>query len=456
MQEFYLTCLGASGDILAAAPLAKHLATKGRVNFVVSKKFAPILDGLSYVRPVIFPGDYSQLPDCIHWLKRHGIAKPIICQSYNHTDCNRTLPYQIDAYRIAGHQNKFGTLPLVIDRRSRDREFALMEKLPVGKPWVAVCAEGISSPIHDLKDLPDILQKEFPEITVVDLSKIKGYRLYDLLGILDHCKLLISVDTSFLHLARTATCPVFAILNDRDTWRASVPPPATIRQFGYKNVTTGLVAQALGEFLSRPTPKVYHCANIFGQEERHLKAYRSWKKLKERGMVGVYRAEYTRDASSLGDKPLPYLKDILQPALDQMEDHDILLWSNDDIQLRPEILDWAIDHVGVYDAASMRRDSDHVGRDLVAGTKSWWTRLPYDPLIGAHQFDLLLAAIIRKERGVTSTIHNMGHDFYPCEYRALIRHESHEESWSPDSPSGRYNASLFSQFLLETGIKFWL
>lgn len=452
---FHLVALGANGDCLNALMLAKHLSTMGEVQFIVSKTYAPILDGFSYVNPIIWPYEYSRLPECLHWLKRHGIHKPIVCQSYTHPDSRKELPYQLDSYRIAGHQNLFGTLPLVIDRRNKDREYSLMEKLPIGKLWVGVCVEGMSSPIPELKDLPQILQDAFPEVTIVDLSKIKAHRVYDLLGILDHCKLLVTIDTVFLHLARAATCPVMAIVNDREPWRASVVPPATICQFGYKNVTTGSVAQAVGEFLSRPTPRVFHAASIFGQEERHLKAYQSWKKLIDRGMVGVYREKYDRDASSLGDRPLPYLKDVIQPALDRMEDHDVLVWTNDDVQLLPETLDWARNHAGTYGATSMRRDKDHIGRDLVAGTKSWWQKLPYDLLIGAHQFDLLLGALIRKQRGVTSTLKNMGTDFFPCEYRTLIRHEPHKESWSPDSPSGKHNAALFTQFLNDNNMKFW-
>lgn len=448
-------CLGRSGDVVTALSIAKHLYTGSPVRFLTCKEYAPILEGCSYVSAVVWKWDYSKLQDALYWLRRHNITKPVVAQSYCHPDCNRSLPYQEDAYRIAGFQNLFGALPLVFDRRNRDREWKLLETLPVGKPWVAVATEGISSPCPSVKDLIPTLVEQYPEYEFLDLSKIKAFRLYDMLAILDFCSLLISVDTVWLHLARAAKCPVFSIVNDLENWRASVPPPATVRRFGYKTVSTASIAQAVGEFVSRPTPKIYHAASIFGQESRHLRAYQSWKKLLERGMVGVYRDKYDRDASNIGDRPLPYLRDVIRPALDRMDDHDVLIWSNSDVELMPETLDWARNHVGTYSAASMRRDADHIGRDLVAGTKAWWQKLPYDPLIGAHQFDLLLAALIRKERGVVSTLKNMETDFFPCEYRTLIRHESHQESWTPDSPSGRYNADLFSQFLKDNNMKFW-
>lgn len=450
---FHLVCLGATGDCIHALMLAKHLSTLGEVRFVIAKKYAPILDGFSCVKPVIWPYEYSRLPECLQWLRRSGIHKPIVCQSYTHPDCNRDYPYQIDAYRIAGHQNKFGTLPLIIDRRNKDREYSLMEKLPIGKPWVAVCTEGMSSPIPELKDLPEVLQREFPEVSVIDLSKIRGHRIHDLLGILDHCKLLVSIDTVFLHLARAAKCPVMAIVNDRDPWRASITPPATIGQFGYKNVTTGILVQAIGEFLNRPKPKLYHAAQLWGKEERNLRAYRSWKKLKERGMVGCYTTEHKRTFEDNGRK-LPYINDLLEPALEKMQDHDVLLFTNDDIELRPEILDWAKSHVGIYGATSVRRDPEHIGRDAVLFTKRWLKDHPLpDLVLGGAKWDILVAAMIRHSRGIKTTLSNLSNDFYPAEDRILIRHEPHQETWTTDSPASRHNDRLFQEFMNSNNMK---
>lgn len=452
-QSQTMVVLGRNGDLISSLPLARFLHNGNPIRIVTSREYIKLLDGVSYATPIPWEFEYTKLSHCLHWLRRHGIHKPYICQSYCHPDCNKGLPYQEDAYRIAGFQNLFGSLPLIFDRRNPDREYKLMETLPIGKPWIAVSTEGISSPCPSLKDLIPTLVEQYPEYEFIDLAKVKAHRLYDIIGILDNCDLLISIDTVWLHLARAAECPVFAVLNDLDPWRASVPPPATIRQFGYKNVTTGLVAQAFGEFASRKEPAVWHCAQIWGQEERNMVAYRSWKKLRDRGMKCSYTVEHKRTFDE-GHRKLPFIPDLLESALEQMDDHDVVLLTNDDIEIRPETIRWAKKHVGLYGAASMRRDPEHVGRDLFAFTKKWLKDNPLpDMILGGAKWDILVAAMIRYHRGVKMTHGNMKDDFYPCEDRILIRHQTHEEGWTTEIPSSLHNQRLFEEFMTTHNMK---
>ncbi len=47
---------GRYGDVMNILPLARHLFDRGeRVDFLVHPKFAGLLDGVSYVRPVLLP-----------------------------------------------------------------------------------------------------------------------------------------------------------------------------------------------------------------------------------------------------------------------------------------------------------------------------------------------------------------------------------------------------------------
>lgn len=450
-----VTCLGRGGDVCISLEIARHLSRNGPVRLLTCKDCAPILDGVSYASPTIWPWDYSKLQDSVQWLKMRGVRNPIVCQSYCHPDANRNISYQEDAYRLAGFQNLFGALPLVFNKRNQDREWKLLESLPVGKPWIAVCTEGISSPCPTLKDLIPTLVQQYPDYEVIDLSKIRAYRLFDMLAILDFCSLLISVDTVFLHLARASKCPVMAVVNDLDPWRASVPPPSTIHTFGYKTVSTPIVAQAVGEFFTKKDRKVFLAANIFGETPRHVKAYRSWKKLLERGILPAFRTEYDRSFEGL-----PYLKDILQVALDQMGDDDVVVWCNSDVELRPEIIDWAKNHVGTYGAATMRRnEGGHVGRELIAlrgdCLRKHWDEIP-DYCIGAPVFDIGMAAFIREKVGVKTTLDNLSWDFFHCDApQRYALHEPHESSWRDDSAPALYNRGLFDKWISEKGWKFW-
>lgn len=448
-----LISLGLNGDLMNTMCLARHLAKTSPVRILTCKEHAPLLEGTSYAVPMIWPWGYSKLMDSVSWLRRHGVQKPVICQSYCHPDRSTDISYQEDAYRLAGFQNLFGTLPLVFDRRNKDREWKLMENIPVGKKWIAVSTQGISSPCPSLKDLIPTLVQQYPEYEIVDLSTLKAHRLFDMIGVLDGCSLLISIDTVWLHLARSSSCPVIAVLNDLESWRSSVPPPATVVKFGYKTVSTDMVVEAVGQHFNKPIPTIYHAAQIFGTEERHLKAYQSWKKLKERGMIGCYTQSFDRTFDDNGRK-LPFLRDILQPALDQMESHDVVLWSNDDCQLRPEILDWCKNHVGTYGAATIQRDADHQGRDGFAATKQWLTDNPLpDVVIGAPKFDLLLTAMVREKRGVKTTLENLAVPFFPCENKIYIRHEPHQENWTDDSPAALHNGRLLEEWLREHGMR---
>lgn len=455
-----ILCLGKNGDIATALPIAKELSKKGAVQFVVSKEFLPILDGCSYLKPILWQGDYSRQRDCLAWLKRHGI-KPVVAQSYNHPDSSHDLPYQKDAYRIAGFLNKWGTLPPpLFDKRDPVRETELIERFPVGKPWIGVHLEGISSPIPHLAGLIDELSRTYPQYHFIDLAKTKAHRVFDMIGLLDVCDLLVSVDSIYLHLSRAAKVPVIAVVNNTDAWRASVPPPATIRSFGYKAVTTADLVQAVGDFVDRKRPKLYHAASIFGQEDRHYTAYLSWKKLRDRGMICCYWGRVGQEMFDDGNgRLLPFLKDVLHPAIQKAKDHDIILWCNSDIELKPEIMDYAIDHCSIYVAASFRRDDAHIGRDGFAFSKKWlndnWDELG-DYVLGAPVFDLAIASLIKYKLGIIPTLSNSTTDFHPADSdRRYLKHQNHTEGWSDGSPAAIHNSAIFNNWLQANNLNFW-
>lgn len=222
-----IVCLGRYGDIVNVLPIAWHLAqTAGVPKFCVSEEFWTILDGVSYVQPVVWPVDYKELPWAI---KRVAGRSPeaIIAQAYMHPDQSRkTESYQMEAWRMAGYLDQFGKFPLVFDKRNPAREKELDLKMAlltnpftVNKATILVASKSVSSPYRD--DLLGRVRKEFPGYNVVDLSALKSPRIYDLIGIIENSACLVTVDSVQLHLARATKTPVIALINEG--WFGSVP-----------------------------------------------------------------------------------------------------------------------------------------------------------------------------------------------------------------------------------------
>lgn len=456
--------LGRHGDVLNGLGIARELfrRTGHAPGFLVGEEFAPTLEGASYVKPILWSGNYADLAPAVARIRAAGWS-PVVAQVYGGPSYSRHTcdSYQREAWKVAGMVEAFGTAPLDLDRRDYEREEELLKKvLPESKPFILVCASGVSSPVPKLTNLPARLREHFPDHAVINLAEVQAYRVFDLLGLMDRAALLVSVDTVHLHLARAARCPVIAVLNDG--WRGSIPPPTTVASFRYASVSTEQVTRAACSILTKEMRRVILAVNLFGKTDRHKRARTSRALIEQSPQVeAFYTSTYSRTARGLGDeKPLPYLADILAPAYTEANDEDVIVWTNDDIRLDPRIIEWASEHVGLYGAATMRRDEPgHCGRELFAFTKAWLRDNPLpDYLIGTHQFDLGIACLIRHRRGISSTLANIAEDFHPCDAaERYALHEPHPNEWPErtETPSGHHNARLFAEWLAHHGMDFW-
>lgn len=220
-------------------------------------------------------------------------------------------------------------------------------------------------------------------------------------------------------------------------------------------------------------------------ERRTLTAFRSWEKLYKQGRLKpahVWEHEYPRDAKSLGDKrALPFLKDVLIPAMTKArDDDDVILWTNDDTILHPKVLEALeeklarVDAVGsfrvnfdkiepgIFETAPntlAQRGKPDLGRDLFAFKKRWlvkrWFELP-DFILGELEFDLVLAALIRRDAGVFTTKLNRDQLVSACEIeRGYVLHENHERAWvsegAKNSAAKMWNRDLAVKFYAERG-----
>jgi hypothetical protein len=212
--------------------------------------------------------------------------------------------------------------------------------------------------------------------------------------------------------------------------------------------------------------------------ERKKTSQVSWDSLYESGALipaHYWDTQYVRNAKDeIGDRRrLPYFKDLLKRAMEQMDDDDILLWSNDDNCIHPRLPEYLKFHLSVYGPCSILRtefmgripslelspeqfdrgSKFHIGRDGFAFTKRWlvdnWGKIP-DFIMGASDWDLVLTCLIRLEYGIKTTGGNMGEQIFPADIpRGYLGHSWHHSTWNTrdvnNEPSNIHNRTLFCE-----------
>lgn len=243
-QKKSKTCvvmLGRYGDIVNVLPVCRHLAeTEGVPGLVVSEQFKDLLDGVSYVDPIIFKGQFTDLKEGIA-LAKSRYDKVLVGQvnSRNvgvNTEC---VSFNQESWRQMGYLPDFGKLPLMFDKRDYDREKALVQRYKLtDKPLLLTCMTGKSSPFEDAQRLTAHLQAKWGErFEIVEIGQIKAERIYDLLGLMDEAACLISIDTAALHLSMASHVPLIALLAEKPTlWHGSTPKPGTLLARRYSEV----------------------------------------------------------------------------------------------------------------------------------------------------------------------------------------------------------------------------
>ena len=209
-------------------------------------------------------------------------------------------------------------------------------------------------------------------------------------------------------------------------------------------------------------------------QKRKQAAWDSWDRLYcEQGVIPSHYWHYERDATQIGDhRKLPYLKDVLKWAMRQSRPADIIFLTNDDVWLHPELPGLVRFHTALHGvccaqrldfpsriastispAAAALAGQRHMGRDLFAFEKQWlddhWDEIP-DAILGASDFDLHLASMIRVAKKLAPTRQNIEQVINPCELPlGYVLHQNHEPAWrNPKnvdaSPSQIHNRALFA------------
>lgn len=164
-----------------------------------------------------------------------------------------------------------------------------------------------------------------------------------------------------------------------------------------------------------------------------------------------------RNASSLGDAPVPFVRDMVVVAANGACPRDVVLLSNADVGFAEGAATRIAVACSIRGAAFCRRcDFDkplaepppsrgsiaakgrrHRGCDVVAFTAAWWqeheAEVP-DLLLGRDGWDRVFKEIIYRARGL--------------ELLFEVFHEEHESAWQtrPESPGNLWNNRLVAQF----------
>jgi hypothetical protein len=208
---------------------------------------------------------------------------------------------------------------------------------------------------------------------------------------------------------------------------------------------------------------------------RKEKAFQSWRVLYQQGVVEACYKDYVRDSKSIGDpRGLPYFKDVIAFGISKCEsEDDVVFFTNDDSILHKQLPGALIMFCAIYEVCSAQRrefrqgypsgehspeqltamSDSHMGRDLIAGTKRWWGKnlchIP-DFLLACSEFDLCLAALIRKQKGHRTTHQNLSERIQCCELNfGLVGHEAHQPQWSilgKDNIGNAHNHALFKRW----------
>lgn len=249
--------LGRYGDIVNILPIAKHISeVYGKPHFMVSREFASILEGVSYVEPYIVDLDNSQLNEAMAiarkefkyviqtqiWGKNYFQEK--LCRSYNE-----------ESWRMGGFWSEFnneGWIP-EFDRRDDTRESALLKKLSVtGKPLLLVNAtSSVSSPFPHGTVLLNAIRAVFDTCEIINLAELQATRIYDVLGLMDAAECLVSIDSAQLHLAAATIVPTVAIVNSHP-WSGTIPRCNCVARIKYDEcVLNGLVNPVVFEAIEK-------------------------------------------------------------------------------------------------------------------------------------------------------------------------------------------------------------
>jgi hypothetical protein len=218
--------LGRFGDIILLLPALKYLAdtTGVRPKLICSNEYASVLEGVSYVDAIPLPVHwYMGMPKAREFAQKNfGGGRVLQCHGHQWgIELKKWPNFMVSMIDRTGVPLElFNALPLVFDLRNAVREKEAVPKTQE-KPYLLINTLGVSSPFHHTPKIFSILKHLRNRVVLIDMSRIKCHRIYDLLGPIDKAVGMITTDTATLHLAHGSPRPYIALTVDG--WCSSTP-----------------------------------------------------------------------------------------------------------------------------------------------------------------------------------------------------------------------------------------
>lgn len=483
--------LGRTGDIINVLPQFKLAAEKqgAPVPVLVSKDFAGLFSGVSYVEPVIWQGRFDEMNAAINFARGLGKYHPIIpIQVFGrHYVVNRQChSFCGEAWDRFGFDVPWGCTPPVFNRRDPAREDALV-RAAVGddkRPVLLVSLSGFSCPF----EFAPLFYRELVAavgdwMRIVDLSMpamdgqpaLQPAAFYDFLGLLERGAALIATDSAMLHLA--AAVPQLPVITMHPStgipWNLAAWRPQHRGRFYYDEAVQKIPAM-LDLIRGGDQPRLVHTfgslydnpldeATLRRQELAHKTWVREYAGYPWRTLI-FGRPQAKRTSRDVGDtRTLPFVRDIVDAALlNGTQAHtDVIALSNADVCFAPGLTGWVLDKVRRHGSIfthrwdfaklekplpnerAVRSGAWYPGSDFFAFTAGWWAKhredFP-DMILGCEFWDLVFRNLVKITKG--------------DEIVGAIYHEKHAAFWERadqrnTNPGNLYNRKLADQWFTE-------
>jgi hypothetical protein len=332
-----------------------------------------------------------------------------------------------------------------------------------------VSSGGNSSPFPYNDLLWEVLNHSVPEFHVVDLSKIKAEKFFDLLGIMDHPNTahMILTDSGPLHLSYATEKPVHAIVTDSPSlWHGTAWRPFYASYTRYRNFPRDLTR--ILDLIRNPPAKARHenIVHVYqrtpwatgDEKRRNAVAEKSWEGI---GWVdcGLDDNCFVRTSAEMvpdETKRIPMIKEMLRLACVGRIDKDVLVLTNTDTCVATNVLQKI---QGTLPAYAYRQDFEklespiaddkiakghkYAGCDFFVIRVGWWRNHHHlfpDMILGRHSWDRIMRELFKIAGG--------------REIENVIYHEKHYAGWeNPQNlhrdPSNLRNCKLAREWLQE-------
>lgn len=227
------------GDIVNVLPMCADQSRKGnQVSFLHDARLSPLFQGVSYVKSLPQFALHTRALSLVDQARASGLYDLVFnCQPFGPTYKGPyDLPHNVRSWTACGYSSAdfydVTNFPLVFDRDA-ERESFVCRNLS-GLPLICLALTAQSSIFAHRERLEAEIRRRWANCDIVDLARVKAGRFYDLLGLLDRAAILVTVDTSIMHLAAASKVPTVCLIGD-DARTAAEPRFKPLLRLSYSS-----------------------------------------------------------------------------------------------------------------------------------------------------------------------------------------------------------------------------